>query len=86
VSEELLRRMERTVRRFGGPLPIDDLLPELDAESGVFLSSTGPEEGDEVPRVQPLTDFRRQGPRPLADSSDGEIDDLRSRSVDPNVD
>jgi hypothetical protein len=33
--------MEKTVRRFGGPMAIDDLLPELDAESGVFLSSAG---------------------------------------------
>jgi len=33
--------MENRVRRFGGPMAIDDLLPELDAESGVFLSSAG---------------------------------------------
>ena len=38
-SNDLLPRLERAVRRFGGPLPIDDLLPELDAESSVYLSS-----------------------------------------------
>ena len=41
MSDDLLRRMEKRVRRFGGPMAIDDLLPELDAESGVFLSSAG---------------------------------------------
>ena len=41
MSDDLLRRMENRVRRFGGPMAIDDLLPELDAESGVFLSSAG---------------------------------------------
>lgn len=41
MSDDLLRRMENRVGRFGGPMAIDDLLPELDAESGVFLSSAG---------------------------------------------
>ena len=41
MSDDLLRRMEKRVRRFGGPMAIDDLLPELDAESGVFLPSAG---------------------------------------------
>ncbi len=41
MSDDLLRRMENRVRRFGGPMAIDDLLPDLDAESGVFLSSPG---------------------------------------------
>jgi hypothetical protein len=40
MSDEMLRKMERMVRRFGGPLPIDDLLPELD----------GPHKTDESPR------------------------------------
>ncbi len=38
MSDDLLRRMEKRVRRFGGPMAIDDLLPELDAESGVSSS------------------------------------------------
>ena len=41
MSDDLLRRMEKRVRRFGGPMAIDDLLPELDGESGGFLSSAG---------------------------------------------
>jgi hypothetical protein len=32
VSDELLRRMEKAVRRFGGPAAIDNLLPELESE------------------------------------------------------
>ncbi len=39
MSDDLLPRLERAVRRFGGPLPVDDLLPELDAEASVYLSS-----------------------------------------------
>ncbi len=38
MSDDLLRRMEKRVRRFGGPMAIDDLLPELDTESGVSSS------------------------------------------------
>ena len=41
MSDDLLRRMENRVRRFGGPMAIDDLLPELGAESGVFLDGAG---------------------------------------------
>ena len=32
MSDELLRRMEKAVRRFGGPAAIDNLLPELESE------------------------------------------------------
>ncbi len=38
MSDDLLRRMENRVRRFGGPMAIDDLLPELDTESEVSSS------------------------------------------------
>jgi len=42
MADDLLARLERGVRRFGGPLPIDDLLPELDAGADVHLTASEP--------------------------------------------
>ncbi len=82
MSDDLLRRMEKRVRRFGGPMAIDDLLPELDAESGVFLSSAG--EGAAADGGS--KDFRRESDgSPVAESSE-EIREFGSRSIDPNID
>jgi len=51
MSDELLRRMEKAVRRFGGPLPIDDMLPDLDAEPDGALSPKGETpEADAAPK------------------------------------
>jgi hypothetical protein len=41
VSDDRFERLERSVRRFAEALPIDDLLPELEADSAVFLPATG---------------------------------------------
>jgi len=82
VSDDLLRRMEKRVRRFGGPMAIDDLLPELEAESGVFLSSAG----EDAATHGGSKDFRREsGGSPVAESSD-ETRELGSSSIDPNID
>ncbi len=78
MSDDLLRRMEKRVRRFGGPMAIDDLLPELDAESGVFLSSAG--EGATADGGS--KDFRRESDgSPVAETRE-----FGSRSIDPNID
>lgn len=45
MSDELLRRMEKTVRRFGGPLTLDELLPELDAENDESRAAKAPAAG-----------------------------------------
>ena len=47
MSDALLRRMEKRVRRFGGPMAIDDLLPELHAESGPSSSGRASQERSE---------------------------------------
>ena len=61
MAEELFRRMERALRRFGGKLPVDDLLPELDPESGGFLSSS-PEAGTKPAAAAPAAEPGRRGP------------------------
>lgn len=58
MSDELLRRMEKTVRRFGGPLTIDELLPELDAEHDESRTAKAPAAGA-TPK-----DLRRGGDSP----------------------
>ena len=76
MSDDLLRRMENRVRRFGGPMAIDDLLPELDAESGVFPSSAGKgAAADGGSKDYP----RKSDGSPVAESEPG------SRSIDPDI-
>ena len=65
MAEELFRRMERALRRFGDKLPVDDLLPELDPESSGFLSSS-PGAGTKPAAAAPAAEPVRRGPPPGA--------------------
>lgn len=88
MSAEWVREMERDVRRFGGELPVDAFLPELESghlEAGTNLAprvATTPAENAGMPTAEPEQDPAAPPaarPEPGAEDLDAEILEFMNR-------
>ena len=100
MNRDLFERMEQAVRRFGGDLPIDSLLPELDPEARDRTSKAeapGPRtsraeaepESPTASRWPSLDDEVRDflsRDAPGVHEDDREFTESLKRGIDPNVD